>query len=112
MTLRLARLADDDRLNIARWTVRRFGATQARAYARLIDQALARIEADPVLPASRPRQELGPGLRALHLAALTPRRSMARHVIYYRPASDGVIVLRILHDAMDVGAAPGLADQP
>jgi len=46
---------------------------------------------------SKAREDIAPGLRSLHVSG------RGRHVLFFRPSGDNVImVLRILHDAMDV----------
>lgn len=46
---------------------------------------------------TKAREDIAPGLRLLHAGG------RGRHVLLFRPAGDNVImVLRILHDAMDL----------
>jgi toxin ParE1/3/4 len=46
---------------------------------------------------SKTRENIAPGLRSLHVGG------RGRHVLFFRPADENIIVvLRILHDAMDV----------
>jgi toxin ParE1/3/4 len=97
--VRLSDTAEADYDEILRWTSARFGAVQAASYGGLLAAALARLERGPAITAARQREEIGAGLRTLHVG----RRG--RHVIMFRIGSgvDRTIdVLRILHDAMDL----------
>lgn len=78
-----------------------FGARQARRYAQLFDRAFERITLDPFGLGTRGREPSGSGRRSLHLARVAARRSSARHVLFYRVIGDEVVVMAILHDAMD-----------
>ncbi len=98
-TVRLSDTAEADYDDILRWTVRRFGAVQAASYGVLLAAAVARLERGPTIAGARPRDEIGAGLRTLHVG----RRG--RHIILFRISSEPdrtLDVLRILHDAMDL----------
>lgn len=110
MSYRLSRLAARDLSGIDDYTAERFGERQARHYGAMIVAALERLAGDPLLASSRPRQDLGRGLRSLHVGALGRGRRVARHTIFYRPESAGVGVARILHEVMDPMLAEGLGD--
>jgi toxin ParE1/3/4 len=78
--------------------MRRFGADQAAKYGDLPAVALARLVRGPAIAGARHRNEIGLGLRSLHVG----RRG--RHIILFREGSEPervIDVLRILHDAMD-----------
>ncbi len=79
------------------FTLERWGESQARVYGQLIKAALDAVAADP----SRGRSLKGrPDILAFPI-----RRGgqPARHALFYRIQADGtVVVLRLLHDAMDV----------
>lgn len=97
-TVRLSDTADADYDDILRWTARRFGAGQAASYAELLAATLARLERGPSILGARHRDEIGAGLRTLHVG------QRGRHVILFRVGSEvdrTIDVLRILHDAMD-----------
>jgi toxin ParE1/3/4 len=98
-TVRLSDTAEADYDEILLWTARRFGATQATSYGRLIATALAHMVCGPKVAGARRRDEIGAGVLSLHIG----RR--ARHIVLFRVGSEAVRtidVLRILHDAMDV----------
>jgi toxin ParE1/3/4 len=92
--------ADRDLASIIDWTMRTFGASQARRYNETIMRAAAVLANGPAVPGSRRREGVRPGIRTLHVA----RSGRAgRHLLVYRKAGDNLItVLRILHDAMDL----------
>ena len=98
-TLRLSNTAESDYDDILRWTMRRFGATQAAACGDILAVSLARLERGPSIAGVRQRDEIGADVRTLHVG----RRG--RHVILFRVDSERdrrIDVLRILHDAMDL----------
>ncbi len=96
-TLALSGAAERDFADIVAWTAENFGARQADNYARLIENALEKLGEEPYAPPSRDRGgDIGAGLRSLHL------RRPGRHLILYKVEDQAVMVLRILHDSMDV----------
>ena len=98
-TVRLSGSAEADYDGILRWTAGRFGAVQAASYGDLVAASLVRLERGPTVSGARKRDEIGAGLRTLHLGR------HGRHVILFRVGSDAdraIDVLRILHDAMDL----------
>ena len=98
--------------NILRWTLGEFGTEQMRRYSRLLESAVAALVGGPDIPGARTREDIGPGLRTLHV---TPGSRKSRHFILFRVAakeSDRAIeVLRVLHDAMDPPRHWPLEDQ-
>lgn len=97
MKLRISRQAWNDLLDVKAYTLERYGFDQLEQYESLIEGALERIANDPASGQKRP--ELRPGVRSRHIGR---RGRPARHVIFYRVGSDGVVeVIRFLHDAMD-----------
>jgi plasmid stabilization system protein ParE len=61
-TVRLSDAAEADYDDILRWTVQRFGASQAARYG-LLAQTPARLERGPNIPGARQRDAIGAGLR-------------------------------------------------
>jgi toxin ParE1/3/4 len=97
MKLRISRQAWNDLLEVKAYTLEHYGLGQMERYESLIEDALERIAANAATGKARP--ELHPGVRSLHIGQ--PGRR-ARHVVFYRMGSDGVVeVIRVLHDAMD-----------
>ena len=119
MSHRLTAEAERDIETILRDTLALFGPRQVRAYADLIDQAIALVASDPDRVSSRPRPMLGTGVRSLHLDVASGRIGSASHVVYYategeRSAAPQVAILRILHERMDPAArvAPEAGTRP
>ena len=98
--IRLGAEAKKDFTRILEYTSDIFGQRQSDIYKTLIQESLAALMAGPSAPGSVARDEIRPGLRSLHVAR---RGRHGRHFIIYRAASDNfIVVLRILHDAMDL----------
>jgi toxin ParE1/3/4 len=104
--LRQSKAAERDIAEILRYTEQHFGVDQALAYLDLLEQATLDIEREPQRPTSKSLPTFGEGVRSYRVE-LSARRSGAgvkssHHVIYYTLASaDEILVLRILHDAME-----------
>lgn len=104
----VAEPARRDITRVLEWSRERYGAAARRRYERLITRALVAITAarDPV--GSRSLDEVATGVRIYHLRNSRRERSSLRvaaprHLLVYeRPEPDLVIVLRLLHDAMDL----------
>ncbi len=100
--VRLAEAAQTDFSDIVRWTAEHFGDVQAALYADIISAALKSLTEGPTVRGVRPRDDILPGLRTLHVA---PGRRKGRHFVTFRVTNvegqDTADVLRILHDAMD-----------
>lgn len=101
--VRLTSAADADIAGILRWTLNEFGTEQMRRYSRLLESSVVALVGGPDITGARTREDIGPGLRTLHVA---PGSRKGRHFILFRVAakdSDRAIeVLRVLHDAMDL----------
>jgi toxin ParE1/3/4 len=99
--VRLSITADRDFASILRWTTQTFGPKQASDYRQTVVQAIRALGGGPNLPDSKARDEIQAGVRILRVAR---RGRRGRHILVYRVIDEGVIeVLRILHDAMDLG---------
>lgn len=104
---RLAPLAAADIAGILQWSRARFGAATARRYGALLVAAMRDVASDPNRPGSTTQPELSRGARSWHVR-LSRSHSTAgavqhpRHVVIYRADGDGVVILRVLHDSMDL----------
>jgi toxin ParE1/3/4 len=99
--VRLSEPAEHDYVAILQWTAARFGRGQASVYRETLIGALIALADDLTVPDGRPREEIQPGLRLLHVARQGRR---GRHLILYRTTAPRTIdIVRILHDLMDVG---------
>ena len=90
-TYRLRQAAARDLLELGRYTQQRWGAPQRRKY-------IARLRARLQMLADRPslgilRNDVAPGYRSFR---------EARHVVFYTETADGIDVVRVLHERMDV----------
>ena len=101
--VRLTADAEGDIRDILRWTAAHFGDAQARIYARTLSRAIESLTAGPHIAGARERNEIRPGLMALHVAR---RGRKGRHIVFYRAGESAerptVEVLRVLHDSMDI----------
>ena len=105
MRHRLTRKADADIADILRTTNKLFGTDQVLAYAGIIGEGIAIIEADPSRPACRPRGELGAGVKSMHLEHGLARRGSASHLIFFleqaTPSGEGeIVIVGVLHERM------------
>lgn len=86
----------------------KFGLAARRQYQGLILAALDAIAKQPDRVGSYERDQIGPGLRSLHLVHCCSSSPAARaqrpcHVVLYRLGADTVIeIVRLLHDAMEI----------
>ena len=109
-TLDLTAAARADIVALLQWSAETFGDRARDRYAALIATGLEDIRRDPRCFGSLERAELQPGLRTYHLRHCRRRASASqdavkspRHFFAYRtPTSAHVLILRVLHDAMEV----------
>ncbi|QDU71841.1 type II toxin-antitoxin system RelE/ParE family toxin [Mucisphaera calidilacus] len=87
---------------VLRYTLDRFGPNQVRYYRVAIDDSLKHLETDPV---SVPAKPLTPPLPSIRQLPVRLRGRSGRHALIYRldEVARVVIVLRLLHRAMDLG---------
>lgn len=87
---RLTPAAERDLEAIWNHTLRQWGAEQANRYIDILAAAFAELAQSPkTVPGC---DQIRPGYR---------RRSVERHMIYFRITTYGIAVIRILHDRMD-----------
>ncbi|MDY0937393.1 type II toxin-antitoxin system RelE/ParE family toxin [Pseudomonas viridiflava] len=88
---RLAPAAERDLEAIWVYTFQEWGVAQANHYVDIITEAFAELAQNPkTAPACD------------HIRSGYRRRSIERHVIYFRATEYGIAVIRVLHDRMDV----------
>lgn len=85
----LARRAESDLKSIGSYTLKIWGKTQATRYIEDLHECCQLLAGNPLL--GRPCDPLGLGLR---------RHEIGKHVIFYLPQPDGILVVRILHQQM------------
>jgi toxin ParE1/3/4 len=107
--LDLALLAEADLASIFRHSGEVFGAQALRRYEAVVDIALEDLRADPCCLGSLDRPEFGPGTRTYHLRHCRTRArgrggriANPRHLLVYEFDDERVLVMRVLHDAMDL----------
>jgi len=84
--------ADADLEGIYEYTIFNFGLAQARNY---LDGLRARFDMLAEHPLhGRSDEALAPGLR---------RSEYESHIVFYMPQDDGILIVRVLHQRMDVG---------
>ena len=88
---RLTIAADGDLDGIWQYTYEQWGAKQATKYLRQLKRRVVSLAKRP--SQGKSRDEVSPGLRSDH---------EGRHLILYRGDRGAVIIIRVLHDRMDV----------
>lgn len=91
--VRVSKAAQQDILNIGRYTQREWGADQRRKYLSGMEQRFQALADSPFLAAER--KEFEPPVRVF---------PYEKHLIVYHIVETGILVLRILHESMDVPA--------
>jgi toxin ParE1/3/4 len=88
---RLTPAAEHDLETIWTYTLRQWDVEQANRYTDILTDAFAELAQSPkTAPAC---DHIRPGYRC---------RNIERHMIYFRITSYGIVIVRILHDRMDV----------
>jgi toxin ParE1/3/4 len=99
-SLRLTQAASGDLDGILDWTTTRFGGLQADHYREQLFNAFAALLREPFGFGTKARDDILPGLRSAHIRIGGGR---GRHFIFYRIAQDGgLVVIRLLHDSMEL----------
>jgi toxin ParE1/3/4 len=86
---RFSRRAEADLLSIAAYTLRTWGEDQTIRYLDNLEVCCRMLADNPAL--GRVIDDVRPGLR---------RMECGRHVVFYREATGGILVSRILHQRM------------
>lgn len=109
--VRLAEQVERDLLDIMIWTAENFGGLQADFYAETLTLAIEALHDGPEILGVNERDEIGPGIRTLHVAR---QGRKGRHFVVFKVAPPQTIdVLRLLHDSMDLARhMPTVNDQP
>ncbi|MCA1197209.1 type II toxin-antitoxin system RelE/ParE family toxin [Sphingomonas sp. R647] len=95
-SLRVTPRAFEDLKTIGRYTLRQWGRQQRDAYVRGLDARFAWLAEHPML--GRARDEIAPGYRSFRHEA---------HVIFYQIRADGIDIIGVPHQAMDMAARLG-----
>lgn len=101
--------AQQDIVEILRWSVNNFGERAAERYKVLLKQAFRDITSDPECPGSQDMPELAKGIRSYHLCHSRDRSRTSRgivreprHFVIYRCRQNVIDIVRILHDAREL----------
>ncbi len=96
--IRISEPARRDLKQLGDYTQREWGAAQKRKYLGQIKDGFRALRDTPGMGA--PRDEIATGLRA---------HPVRRHVIFYRDSEGELLIVRVLHERMDlpVHLAPG-----
>lgn len=86
---RVARLAVSDLKSILRYTMKSWGRAQAEHYKQEIQECFQLLAGNRSL--GRSCDSIHPGLR---------RIEVGKHVVFYLPKPDGVLIVRVLHQQM------------
>jgi toxin ParE1/3/4 len=89
--VRLSKLANRDLREIYKYSARQFGVAQAETYYAGLWRCFRFLAEHPAV--GRLRTELTPPARSHHYK---------RHVMFYDIAEDHILVVRVLHERMDV----------
>lgn len=87
---RVAPRAERDLEDIWRYTANQWSADQAETYVMGLLEAMDALAQEPTL--GRSAEDIRPGYR---------RQNAGSHVIFYKMASYGITVVRVLHQQMD-----------
>lgn len=90
---RLTDLAKSDLRSIGRYTQTTWGREQRNVYLTRLDECFHLLAQEP--ERGRACDDIRPGYRQYHVG---------RHLIFYRAIEEGIEIVRILHDRMDVEA--------
>lgn len=83
--------ADADIDGIYEYSIQAFGLTQARTYLTGLHARFDALAEHPLH--GRAADALAPGLR---------RSDYESHIVFYLPQDDGILIVRVLHQRMDV----------
>lgn len=88
---RLTKRAKEDLRSIGRYTRKTWGVEQRNHYLGNLDEAFHLLATNPKRGQDFPH--IRPGYR---------KYRVGRHLIFYREGSEGLEIIRILHDRMDI----------
>lgn len=98
--VRLTDQAEQDLVDIVRWTAQNFGARQAGYYAETVTLAIEALNDGPQILGVKARDEIALGVRTLHVAR---NGRKGRHFVVFKVSDVDVLeVLRLLHDSMEL----------
>lgn len=95
--------AQGDLAHILATSLERGGEAARKRYAQLMTVALRAIAESATGPATRARDELGKGLRSMHVRQARGAAAVRDpvHVIFFRVHGECIEIVRVLHERMD-----------
>lgn len=93
--------AERDLKDIGRYTRRTWGGEQARKYLRAIHEKIQSVAENPNLGVVR--DEVAAGYRSTRVG---------QHHIFYRAERDTIVVVRVLHQSMDIQRHLDVSEEP
>jgi toxin ParE1/3/4 len=87
--VRISTEAENDIDQIASYTISNWGTAQADRYLNKLEDGISALGNNPLI--GRPCDSLQRGLRRLEIE---------KHVVFYLPEPDGVLIVRVLHCTM------------
>jgi toxin ParE1/3/4 len=98
--IRLADQAEQDLLDVIRWTNENFGTRQAEQYAETIALGIEALHDGSEILGAKLRNDIAEGIHTLHVAR---QGRKGRHFVVFSVSEGHIInVLRLLHDSMDL----------
>ena len=98
--IHLADQAEQDLLDVIRWTNENFVTRQAEQYAETIALAIEALHDGPEILGAKLRNDIAEGIHTLHVAR---QGRKGRHFVAFSVSEGHIInVLRLLHDCMDL----------
>jgi toxin ParE1/3/4 len=114
MPLRYLPAARKDIKDVLKWSLENFGQEATERYQQLISVALSEIAADPALDHSDEVRGLQTGIRLYHLRHCRSRAAVEgqmvknpRHIIAYLVRDADTVIVRVLHDRMEIARQVG-----
>ena len=92
---RLKKAADADLEDICHYTANRWSVPQAKKYLKQLERSFIALGKNK--KHGKPRGEISEGLLSYHEPKL-------KHIIFYRKERNGILVIRVLHERMDIPA--------
>ena len=88
---RLTGKAVEDLRSIGRYTQKKWGRDQRNQYLTKLDKSFETIASEPEIGLAC--DDIRKGYRKYHVG---------RHLVFYRRTKDHILIIRILHDRMDI----------
>ena len=91
MSYKFSKEADNDLIELYVYGCKQFGESQAENYFSELESCFQLLSETPLI--CRDRKEFNPKVRIHH---------HGRHLVIYHTQTDHILIVRILHDSMDI----------